>query len=181
MQTVRSWFLKGAPEAAISKHFVAVSTNLEAIAQFGITSENTFPCGLFFAMECRGTLHFLCRGLRSFWRIVAGGNNEMDLHFQEAPLKRHSCDAGLISVWYNNFYGAETECIVPYCQYLNKLVAYLQQGIMENNGKKWIAMGIQSPPNRDHCLGQYGKPMHSMLFSVDPPRNQAHPNRFYCL
>lgn len=139
-QTVRSWFLKGAPEAAISKHFVAVSTNLEAIAQFGITSENTFPMwdwvgGRFSLWSAVGLSISCAVGYDHFEELLRGAH-EMDLHFQEAPFEENiPVMLALISVWYNNFYGAETECIVPYCQYLNKLVAYLQQGIMESNGK----------------------------------------------
>lgn len=139
-QTIRNWFLKSAPESAISSHFVAVSTNKEAVKKFGIASENTFPMwdwvGGRFSLWSAVGLSIACAvGYDHFERLLRGAN-KMDRHFKSAPYNQNiPVVLALVSIWYNNFFKAESECIVPYSQYLSKLVAYLQQGIMESNGK----------------------------------------------
>ena len=139
-QTIRKWFLKTAPESGIGQHFVAVSTNLEAIAQFGIDANNVFPMwdwvgGRFSLWSAVGLTIALANGYNHFEQLLQGAH-EMDVHFREAAFENNiPVVLALLSVWYNNFFKAESECIVPYSQYLNKLVAYLQQGIMESNGK----------------------------------------------
>jgi len=139
-QTIRKWFLESAPEDAVAKHFAAVSTNLDAIAAFGIDSENVFPMwdwvgGRFSLWSAVGLSIALGVGYKNFEELLRGGH-AMDLHFRNAAFDKNiPVTLALISVWYNNFYNAESECIVPYSQYLSKLVAYLQQGIMESNGK----------------------------------------------
>ena len=138
--TVRSWFLETMTEADVKHHFAAVSTNLEAVADFGIASENIFPMwnwvGGRFSLWSAVGLSIACAvGYKNFEDLLRGAHN-MDRHFQETDFNGNiPVVLALISVWYNNFFGCESECIVPYSQYLNKLVAYLQQGIMESNGK----------------------------------------------
>ena len=139
-RTIRQWFLSKASEEDIAKHFVAVSTNLEAVSDFGIASENTFPMwdwvGGRFSLWSAVGLSIACAvGFENFQQLLQGAHR-MDNHFKQADFRENiPVMMALISVWYNNFYGAETEAIVPYSQYLSKLVAYLQQGIMESNGK----------------------------------------------
>ena len=138
--TIRRWFLEERQEEEVAQHFVAVSTNLEAVAAFGIAKENIFPMwnwvGGRFSLWSAVGLSIACAvGYDNFERLLKGAH-EMDLHFRESAFSENiPVILALLSVWYNNFFGAESECIVPYSQYLNKLVAYLQQGIMESNGK----------------------------------------------
>jgi glucose-6-phosphate isomerase len=138
--TVRSWFLEEAKEEDVAKHFVAVSTNLEAVANFGISSENIFPMwnwvGGRFSLWSAVGLSIACAvGYKNFEELLRGAHS-MDKHFRDSEFSENiPVVLALLSVWYNNFFGSESECIVPYSQYLNKLVAYLQQGIMESNGK----------------------------------------------
>ena len=139
-QTIRSWFLKEAQEEAIAKHFVAVSTNLEAVSNFGITEENIFPMwnwvGGRFSLWSAVGLSIACAVGYDHFEDLLLGAHKMDEHFKTAGFEENiPVTLALISVWYNNFFGAESECVVPYSQYLHKLVAYLQQGIMESNGK----------------------------------------------
>ncbi len=139
-QTIRKWFLEKAPEKGIAQHFVAVSTNLEAISQFGIDSENVFPMwdwvgGRFSLWSAVGLTIALSVGYDNFESLLKGAH-EMDQHFRDSEFSENiPVLLALLSVWYNNFFDAESECIVPYSQYLTKFVAYLQQGIMESNGK----------------------------------------------
>ncbi|MCW5520593.1 glucose-6-phosphate isomerase [Aureitalea sp. L0-47] len=139
-QTIRRWFLEERDETDIARHFVAVSTNLEDVAAFGIASENIFPMwnwvGGRFSLWSAVGLSIACAvGYENFEKLLRGAH-EMDLHFRESAVSENiPVILAMLSIWYNNFFGAESECIVPYSQYLNKLVAYLQQGIMESNGK----------------------------------------------
>jgi len=139
-QTIRNWFLRSAGESAIASHFVAVSTNLEAVTDFGIAPENIFPMwdwvGGRFSLWSAVGLSIACGiGYNRFEELLRGAH-AMDRHFAETDFEKNiPVLLALLSIWYNNFFGAESECIVPYSQYLNKLVPYLQQGIMESNGK----------------------------------------------
>ncbi len=138
--TIKKWFLKHATQEDVAKHFAAVSTNTEKIAEFGIASENVFPMwdwvgGRFSLWSAVGLSIALAVGYDNF-NILLSGANEMDEHFKTADFEDNiPVVLALISVWYNNFYGAETEAIIPYTQYLSRFSAYLQQGIMESNGK----------------------------------------------
>lgn len=138
--TIKRWFLQYAEQKDIAKHFAAVSTNTEKIADFGISSENVFPMwdwvgGRFSLWSAVGLSISLAVGFESFDKMLQGAN-EMDTHFKEAEFSENiPMVMALISVWYNNFYNAETEAIIPYTQYLSRFSAYLQQGIMESNGK----------------------------------------------
>ena len=138
--SIRQWFLSQAPESGIAQHFVAVSTNLEKIKAFGIDPENTFPMsdwvgGRFSLWSTVGLSICLAVGPDHFKALLRGAG-KMDLHFQETPFKQNiPVVLGLLSIWYNNLWGAESEAIIPYTEYLKNLPVYLQQGIMESNGK----------------------------------------------
>lgn len=139
-QTIRKWFLENATSTDVAKHFVAVSTNRDAVIDFGIASENIFPMwnwvGGRFSLWSAVGLSVVCAiGYKNFEALLKGAH-KMDLHFKHTKFSENiPVILALLSIWYNNFFNAESECIVPYSQYLNKLVAYLQQGIMESNGK----------------------------------------------
>jgi len=138
--TIRKWFLMHAPEEAIAKHFVAVSTNEEKIAAFGIHPNNVFPMkdwvgGRFSLWSAVGLSIALAVGTDHFNALLRGAH-KMDEHFKNTPFQENiPVVLSLLSIWYNNFWKAESEAIIPYTQYLRNLPAYLQQGIMESNGK----------------------------------------------
>jgi glucose-6-phosphate isomerase len=139
-ETIREWFLKSAKQEDVAKHFVAVSTNIEKVTAFGINPENIFPMwdwvgGRFSLWSAVGLSISLSVGYDNFNALLKGAN-KMDTHFKETSFENNiPVVLALISVWYNNFFGAETEALIPYTQYLQKLAPYLQQGIMESNGK----------------------------------------------
>ncbi|WP_298494444.1 glucose-6-phosphate isomerase [uncultured Algibacter sp.] len=138
--TLKEWFLKSASEDAIAKHFVAVSTNIEKVKGFGIDENNIFPMwdwvgGRFSLWSAVGLTISLAVGYNNFDSLLKGAN-KMDEHFKNEDFDKNiPVVLALISVWYNNFFGAESEAIIPYSQYLNQFATYLQQGIMESNGK----------------------------------------------
>ncbi|MCB4807527.1 glucose-6-phosphate isomerase [Tamlana sp. 62-3] len=138
--TLKSWFLQSATEADIAKHFVAVSTNLEKVKDFGIDANNIFPMwdwvgGRFSLWSAVGLSISLAVGYKNYSSLLLGAY-KMDEHFKTADFDSNiPVILALISVWYNNFFGAETEAIIPYSQYLSQFATYLQQGIMESNGK----------------------------------------------
>ncbi|WP_299225372.1 glucose-6-phosphate isomerase [uncultured Psychroserpens sp.] len=138
--TIRSWFLKNAPDAAVSKHFVAVSTNIEKVKEFGIDENNIFPMwnwvgGRFSLWSAVGLSISLAVGFDNFDKLLYGAH-KMDEHFKTADFDRNiPVVTALLSVWYNNFFKAESEAVISYSQYLNQFATYLQQGIMESNGK----------------------------------------------
>lgn len=138
--TVKKWFLEYGTQQDIAKHFVAVSTNLDKIDEFGIADENIFPMwdwvgGRFSLWSAVGLSISLAIGFDNFDELLMGAC-EMDKHFKSEPFNTNiPVILGLLSVWYNNFYNAESHAIIPYTQYLSRLSAYLQQGIMESNGK----------------------------------------------
>ena len=138
--SVRKWFLTHAPEQGVGKHFIAVSTNLEKTKAFGIDPENIFPMnewvgGRFSLWSTVGLSICLALGPDQFKKLLNGAG-KMDHHFKETPFEKNiPVVLALLSVWYNNLYGAESEAIIPYTQYLRNLPSYLQQGIMESNGK----------------------------------------------
>ena len=139
--TVKEWFLKAGSEKDIAKHFVAVSTNLQEIDKFGIDPDNVFPMwdwvgGRFSLWSAVGLRIALSVGYDNFEKLLKGAHT-MDEHFRTAPFEKNiPVVLALLSVWYNNFYGAESQAIIPYTQYLHRFAAYLQQGIMESNGKQ---------------------------------------------
>ncbi len=138
--TIKEWFLKSGRQEDIAKHFAAVSTNTEKIAEFGISPDNVFPMwdwvgGRFSLWSAVGISIALAVGFENFDALLKGAN-EMDEHFKNEDFENNiPVVLALLSIWYNNFYGAETEALIPYTQYLSRFAAYLQQGIMESNGK----------------------------------------------
>lgn len=139
-QTIRKWFVEAANEEAIKKHFVAVSTNLKSVSDFGIDQANIFPMwnwvgGRFSLWSTVGLTISLAVGFENFNQLLKGAF-EMDKHFEEEVFDKNiPVLLALIGIWYNNFFESETELILPYSQYLNKFSAYLQQASMESNGK----------------------------------------------
>jgi len=138
--TLKNWFLKSASEDAIAKRFVAVSTNIEKVKAFGIDAKNIFPMwdwvgGRFSLWSAVGLSISLAVGYDNFNSLLAGAH-KMDAHFKNTSFENNiPVILALISVWYNNFFNAESEAIIGYSQYLNQFATYLQQGIMESNGK----------------------------------------------
>lgn len=125
---------------AIEKHFVALSTNLDEVKKFGIMSENMFPFwdfvgGRYSLCSAIGLSLMIAIGPENFEEMLKGFHS-MDMHFKETELSKNlPAILGLISIWNNNFFNFQTQVIVPYDQYLNRLPAYLQQAVMESNGK----------------------------------------------
>ena len=142
-ETIRKWFLSrdfGTTQDDIAKHFVAVSTNIQKVTEFGINPNNVFPMwdwvgGRFSLWSAVGLTISLAVGYDNFDEFLQGAN-EMDEHFRTANFDQNMpVTLALLSIWYNNFFGAESEALIPYTQYLQKLAPYLQQGTMESNGK----------------------------------------------
>ncbi len=138
--TIKKWFLQSASEADVTKHFVAVSTNIKSVSEFGIATDNIFTMwnwvgGRFSLWSAVGLSISLAVGFTNFKELLIGAF-EMDTHFKNTPFEKNApVILSLIGIWYTNFFKAETEAILPYSQYLNKLAPYLQQAIMESNGK----------------------------------------------
>ena len=139
--SARSWFLKqGATEADIPKHFVALSTNASGVSEFGIDTENMFEfwdwVGGRYSLWSSIGLSIACTiGFSNFDELLTGAF-EMDEHFRNAsPEENIPLVLALIGLWYGNFFGSESEAILPYDQYLHRFAAYFQQGNMESNGK----------------------------------------------
>ena len=140
--TAREWLLAGlkGEDSAIAKHFVAVSTNAKEVTKFGIDTANMFGfwdwVGGRYSMDSAiGLSTMLAIGPDNFGDML-GGFHEMDEHFRSAPFERNlPVLMGLLGVWYNNFFGAQTVAVLPYEQYLKRFPAYLQQLTMESNGK----------------------------------------------
>ncbi len=140
-ETARSWFLeKTQNQGDVAKHFVAVSTNTEAVTGFGIAPENMFVfwdwVGGRYSLWSSIGLSIVCTiGFDKFVQLLEGGH-AMDKHFKDTPFEKNlPVILALIGVWYNNFFGAASEAILPYDQYLHRFAAYFQQGNMESNGK----------------------------------------------
>lgn len=144
--TIKKWFLQRARQEDIALHFAAVSTNTEKISEFGIAAAHVFPMwdwvgGRFSLWSAVGLSIALAIGFDHFDDLLSGAH-AMDTHFSTAePGQNMPVILALLSIWYNNFYGAETEAIIPYSQYLQRFSAYLQQGIMESNGKSMDRRG----------------------------------------
>lgn len=138
--TLKNWFLNSASKNDIAKHFVAVSSNLNKVTEFGINKENIFPMwnwvgGRFSLWSTVGLSISLSIGFQYFKSLLKGAE-EIDTHFRTANFKENiPVLSALIGIWYNNFFKCETESILPYSQYLDKLPNYLQQASMESNGK----------------------------------------------
>ena len=166
-ETIRKWFLQSANQEDVAKHFVAVSTNIEKVTEFGINPDNVFPMwdwvgGRFSLWSAVGLSISLAVGFENFDELLAGAN-EMDEHFKSADFDENiPVILALLSIWYNNFFGAESEALIPYTQYLQKLAPYLQQGTMESNGKS---------------VGRDGKPVNYQTGTIiwgEPGTNSQH-------
>ncbi|MGL6001838.1 MAG: glucose-6-phosphate isomerase [Plesiomonas sp.] len=139
--SARAWFLAAAEDQAhVAKHFAALSTNASAVAAFGIDTANMFEFwdwvgGRYSLWSAIGLSIALSIGFDNFEQLLSGAH-AMDRHFAETELS-HNLPVllALIGLWYNNFFGAETEAILPYDQYMHRFAAYFQQGNMESNGK----------------------------------------------
>ncbi|MCK5824103.1 MAG: glucose-6-phosphate isomerase [Ichthyobacteriaceae bacterium] len=139
--SARDWFLKSAKaESEVAKHFVALSTNKKNVTEFGILEENMFEFwdwvgGRYSLWSAIGLSISLSLGFENFEKLLTGAH-EMDNHFKTAKFEENlPVILAMIGVWYNNFFGAESEVILPYDQYMHRFSAYFQQGNMESNGK----------------------------------------------
>ncbi|MEO7977532.1 glucose-6-phosphate isomerase [Flavobacterium sp.] len=166
-ETIKEWFLKSASQDDIAKHFVAVSTNIQKVTEFGINPDNVFPMwdwvgGRFSLWSAVGLSIALAVGFDNYNDLLKGAN-EMDEHFKSTEFDQNiPVVLALLSVWYNNFYGAESEALIPYTQYLQKLAPYLQQATMESNGKS---------------VGRDGKPVNYQTGTIiwgEPGTNSQH-------
>ncbi|MBP6073435.1 MAG: glucose-6-phosphate isomerase [Flavobacterium sp.] len=166
-ETIRSWFLQSATQDDVAKHFVAVSTNIQKVTEFGINPDNIFPMwdwvgGRFSLWSAVGLSISLAVGFDHFDQLLEGAH-EMDEHFKNESFENNiPVVLALLSIWYNNFFGAESEALIPYTQYLQKLAPYLQQGIMESNGKS---------------IGRDGKPVNYQTGTIiwgEPGTNSQH-------
>ncbi len=160
--TAKDWFLKSAKNpSAVAKHFVALSTNSDAVAKFGIDTKNMFEFwdwvgGRYSLWSAIGLSIVLFIGMDNFDELLAGAY-EMDQHFRNEPFEQNiPVILGLLGIWYDNFFGAETQAIIPYDQYLHRFAAYFQQGDMESNGKRVSRTGEAV----DYSTGQviWGEP-----------------------
>ena len=139
-ETIKRWFIKKTNKDAVSKHFVAVSNNLDKTKDFGISSDKIFPMndwvgGRFSLWSSAGITIALAIGQDNFQELLSGAQ-EVDYHFKTAKFRDNIPKIlAMIGVWYTNFWNAETEAVVPYTEYLRSLPAYLQQSVMESNGK----------------------------------------------
>lgn len=139
--SARDWFLKAAGDQQhVAKHFAALSTNSKAVGDFGIDTNNMFEFwdwvgGRYSLWSAIGLSIMLSIGFDNFEKLLSGAH-AMDKHFATTPAEKNlPILLALIGIWYNNFFGAETEAILPYDQYMHRFAAYFQQGNMESNGK----------------------------------------------
>lgn len=138
--SARDWFLKAGKQEDVAKHFVALSTNVQAVKDFGIAEENIFEFwdwvgGRYSLWSAIGLSIVLAVGYENFEQLLKGAY-DTDQHFQTADFSKNiPVLMGLIGIWYRNFYAATTVAILPYSQYLDRFPAYFQQGDMESNGK----------------------------------------------
>ncbi len=161
-RSARAWALASlGDEAAVAKHFVAVSTNARAVSEFGIDTSNMFGfwdwVGGRYSMDSAiGLSTMLAIGPERFHELLAGFH-AMDEHFRTTPYERNlPVLMGLLAVWYSNFFGAQTVGVMPYSQYLSRFPAYLQQLAMESNGKHVTLAGL--PVDFDTGAIYWGEP-----------------------
>ena len=179
--TARDWALGGLKdEAAVAKHFVAVSTNATEVKKFGIDTANMFGfwdwVGGRYSMDSAiGLSTMLAIGPDNF-RAMLDGFHQMDEHFRTAPLESNlPVILGLLTVWYTDFFDAQTMAVLPYEQYLKRFPAYLQQLTMESNGKHVTLEGEQGQlRHRPHLLGRTWNQRPALVLPVDSPGHAAH-------
>jgi len=143
--SAKDWFLKTVPaeqaKDAVSKHFIALSTNSAKVSEFGINLDNMFPFwdwvgGRYSLCSAIGLSIMLSIGPENFDELLAGAH-EYDLYFKNTDIEKNvSVVLALLGIWYNNFWDAQTHAILPYDQYMHRFAAYFQQGDMESNGKR---------------------------------------------
>lgn len=171
-QTIRKWFLQHASEADIAKHFIAVSSNIPKVIEFGIEQDNIFPMwdwvgGRYSLWSAVGISIALGVGYDNFEQLLSGAR-KMDNHFRTADFRENiPVILAFLSIWYNNFFEAETHCIVPYSDYLKKFVPFLQQMVMESNGK---SIGRDGNPVNAHTgniiFGEIGTNVQHAFFQL---------------
>ena len=161
-ETARDWLLSALEDqAAVARHFVAISTNAEKVSEFGIDTENMFGCwdwvgGRYSMSSAIGLSTMIAVGPDGFAELLAG-LHAMDTHFREAPWRENlPALHGLLCVWNRNFLGAADQVVLPYDQYLVRFPAYLQQMVMESNGKRVTAAG--EPVSYDTSASFWGEP-----------------------
>jgi len=165
--TAKKWFLQSAKQEDVAKHFVALSTNAEEVSKFGIDTKNMFGFeswvgGRYSVWSAIGLSVALYIGFDNFHEFLAGAH-AMDEHFLTAPLHENiPVIAGLLSVWYSDFFGAQTHLIAPFDQYMHRFPAYLQQLTMESNGKAVTRSG------------DYVKYTTGAIFFGEPATNAQH-------
>jgi glucose-6-phosphate isomerase len=165
--SAKTWFLKSAKQEDIAKHFVALSTNADEVGKFGIDTKNMFGFeswvgGRYSVWSAIGLSVCLYIGFDNFHEFLAGAH-AMDQHFLKTPLKDNiPVIAGLLSVWYSDFFGAQTHLIAPFDQYMHRFPAYLQQLTMESNGKAVTRSG------------EYVKYTTGAIFFGEPATNAQH-------
>ena len=186
-ESAREWSLKGlgGDVSAVAKHFVAVSTNAAKVREFGIDTANMFEFwdwvgGRYSMVSAIGLSTMIAIGPENF-RAMLAGFHSMDEHFRTAPFDRNiPVLMGLLSVWYSDFFGAQTTAILPYEQYLKRFPAYLQQLTMESNGKHVTLDGevvdYQTGPG---LLGRARNEWAALLLPIDPPGDETDPLRLH--
>ncbi len=182
----RTWFLAQAQaEQHVAKHFVAVSTNREAVTAFGIDPANMFEFwdwvgGRYSLWSAIGLSIVLAVGEERFIELLEGAH-AMDVHFRQAPLAANMpVILALLGVWYNNFFGADSHAILPYDHYLRSLPAYLQQADMESNGKSVDRDGKPVDYcDRPHRLGRHRHQRPARVLSVAAPGHQDDSGRLH--
>ena len=172
-------------EKSVAKHFVAVSTNAAKVPKFGIDTANMFEfwdwVGGRYSMDSAiGLSTMLAIGPENF-RAMLDGFHQMDEHFRTAPFE-HNLPVlmGLLAIWYNDFFGAQTVAVLPYEQYLKRFPAYLQQLTMESNGKHVTLDGTEvAYQTESHLLGRARDQRPALVLPVDSSGNQADPVRLH--
>ena len=185
-RTARDWALAALKDpAAVARHFVAVSTNAAEVAKFGIDTANMFEfwdwVGGRYSMDSAIGLSTMIAIGPEHFRAMLDGFHQMDEHFRTAPFERNlPVLMGLLGIWYNNFFGAQTVAVLPYEQYLKRFPAYLQQLTMESNGKHVTLEGTEVPyQTGPDLLGGAGNQRSAFVLPADPPGDKAHPLRLH--
>ena len=186
-RSAREWALAGlgGAEDAIARHFAAVSTNTEGVAEFGIDPDNVFGfwdwVGGRYSMDSAiGLSTMIAIGPEAFHSMLSG-LHAVDEHFREAPADSNLPELlGLLCVWYGGFFGAQTVAVLPYDQYLHRFPAYLQQLTMESNGKRVTLAGAEvDAPDRRDLLGRAGHQRPALLLPAPAPGHAAVPLRLH--
>ena len=185
-QSAREWSLAGlgGDEKSVAKHFVAVSTNAAEVAKFGIDTDNMFGfwdwVGGRYSMDSAiGLSTMLAIGPENF-RSMLDGFHQMDEHFRTAPFERNlPVLMGLLALWYNDFFGAQTVAVLPYEQYLKRFPAYLQQLTMESNGKHVTFDGNKVAYDTGPIYWASRHKWPALVLPIDSSGNEAHSMRLH--